>query len=145
MNPAMKQAGFYNRKYEKNIKNIRMQREIMDVYGYTDVAMYIPPDDVGKEGVIAYLVAILEALIKSDRKHTALKKLQGRIWQTRFQNIELEEVMFEDIPKALEKWHASAFKALSLGPKHHFILILLDLRLPFAFKSSSISFEFLCS
>ena len=38
--------------------------------------MPIPPDDAGKEEVIAALVANVEAMIKADRKITALKELQ---------------------------------------------------------------------
>lgn len=36
----------------------------------------IPSDDAGKEEVIAGLVANVEAMIKADRKITALKQLQ---------------------------------------------------------------------
>ena len=39
-------------------------------------AVPVPPDDEGKEEVIAALVANVEAMIKADRKITALKQLQ---------------------------------------------------------------------
>ena len=39
-------------------------------------AQPIPPDDAEKEVVIASLVANVEAMIKADRKVTALKQLQ---------------------------------------------------------------------
>lgn len=73
-------------------------------------AVPIPPDDAGKEEAIAALVANVEAMIKADRKITALKQLQGHIWRTGFQNNELEGVVFEDVPEALQKWHASGIK-----------------------------------
>ena len=38
--------------------------------------MPIPSDDAGKEEVIAALVANVAAMIKADRKITALKELQ---------------------------------------------------------------------
>jgi methylthioribulose 1-phosphate dehydratase/enolase-phosphatase E1 len=44
-------------------------------HGVTD-AVPIPPDYVGKELVIASLVANVEAMIRADRKVTALKQLQ---------------------------------------------------------------------
>ena len=44
------------------------------IYG----AVPIPSDDAGKEEVIAALVANVEAMIKADRKVTALKQLQGK-------------------------------------------------------------------
>ncbi|ONI12716.1 hypothetical protein PRUPE_4G180000 [Prunus persica] len=70
----------------------------------------IPLDDVGKEGVIAALVANVESMIKADRKITALKQLQGHIWRTGYEKKELEGVVFEDVPEALKKWHDSGIK-----------------------------------
>ncbi|KAJ0101931.1 hypothetical protein Patl1_04687 [Pistacia atlantica] len=73
-------------------------------------AVPVPPDDAGKEEVIAALVANVEAMIKADRKITALKQLQGHIWRTGFENNELEGVVFDDVPEALEKWNALGIK-----------------------------------
>ncbi|XP_017971558.1 PREDICTED: probable bifunctional methylthioribulose-1-phosphate dehydratase/enolase-phosphatase E1 2 isoform X4 [Theobroma cacao] len=73
-------------------------------------AVPIPPDYVGKELVIASLAANVEAMINTDRKVTSLKQLEGRIWRTGFQSNELVAVVFEDVPEALEKWHASGIK-----------------------------------
>lgn len=39
-------------------------------------AVPIPPDDAGKNDVIAALVANVDAMIKADRKITSLKQLQ---------------------------------------------------------------------
>uniref|UniRef100_A0A7C8Z5K6 Acireductone synthase n=1 Tax=Opuntia streptacantha TaxID=393608 RepID=A0A7C8Z5K6_OPUST len=75
-----------------------------------DGAIPIPPDDAGKNEVIAALVANVQAMIKADRKITALKQLQGHIWKTGFQNGELEGMVFEDVPEALERWHATGRK-----------------------------------
>ncbi|KAI3466103.1 hypothetical protein Pfo_022766 [Paulownia fortunei] len=68
------------------------------------------PSDGGKEEVIAALVANVEAMTKADRKITALKQLQGHIWRAGFQNNELEGVVFDDVPEALEKWHSLGIK-----------------------------------
>ncbi|XP_057457955.1 probable bifunctional methylthioribulose-1-phosphate dehydratase/enolase-phosphatase E1 [Lotus japonicus] len=73
-------------------------------------AVPIPPDDAGKEKVIDSLVANVDAMIKADRKITALKELQGHIWRTGFENNELEGIVFDDVPEALEKWHALGTK-----------------------------------
>ncbi|XP_057968634.1 probable bifunctional methylthioribulose-1-phosphate dehydratase/enolase-phosphatase E1 1 [Malania oleifera] len=73
-------------------------------------AVPIPPLDAGKEEVIAALVENVEAMIRADRKITALKQLQGHIWRTGFQNNELKGIVFDDVPKAFEKWHASGAK-----------------------------------
>ncbi|PPR95667.1 hypothetical protein GOBAR_AA24994 [Gossypium barbadense] len=73
-------------------------------------AIPIPSEDAGKEEVIASLVANVEAMIKANRKFTALKQLQGHIWRTGFKSNELEGVVFDDVPEALEKWHALGIK-----------------------------------
>lgn len=46
----------------------------------------------------------LKFLIKVDRKSTPLKSLQGQIWQKGYESGELESVMFEDVPRAFERW-----------------------------------------
>ena len=48
----------------------------------------------------------LKFLIEVDRKSTPLKTLQGKIWQAGYESGELESVMFDDIPKAFERWKA---------------------------------------
>ncbi|PNY13078.1 putative bifunctional methylthioribulose-1-phosphate dehydratase/enolase-phosphatase e1-like protein, partial [Trifolium pratense] len=73
-------------------------------------AVPIPPDDAGKEEVIAAIVANVDSMIKADRKITALKELQGHIWQTGYANNELEGIVFDDVPEALEKWNALGIK-----------------------------------
>lgn len=32
--------------------------------------------------------------------------MQGHIWRAGFESKEIEAVVFDDVPKALEKWHA---------------------------------------
>jgi enolase-phosphatase E1 len=46
----------------------------------------------------------LKFLIEVDRKSTPLKSLQGKIWQKGYESGELESVMFEDVPRAFERW-----------------------------------------
>lgn len=50
-------------------------------------AFPIPTDDAGKEEVIAALVANVEAMIRADRKITALKQLQVCIQKHRIGNL----------------------------------------------------------
>ncbi|XP_051124935.1 probable bifunctional methylthioribulose-1-phosphate dehydratase/enolase-phosphatase E1 1 isoform X2 [Andrographis paniculata] len=68
------------------------------------------PADGRKEEVIAAIVANVEAMIKADRKITSLKQLQGHIWRTGFQSKEMETIVFDDVPDALEKWHDHGIK-----------------------------------
>ncbi|KAK9152790.1 hypothetical protein Sjap_000270 [Stephania japonica] len=92
-----------------DIKLLRAQVED-DLKQGVSGAMPIPPDDAGKEKVIAALVANVESMIRADRKVTALKELQGHIWRTGFQGNELEAVVFHDVVEALKNWHASGIK-----------------------------------
>ncbi|KAJ1403441.1 putative bifunctional methylthioribulose-1-phosphate dehydratase/enolase-phosphatase E1 [Sesbania bispinosa] len=100
---------------KEDIKLLRAQVE-SDLDQGIAGAVPIPPDDAGKEEVIAALVANVDAMIKADRKITALKELQGHIWQTGYENNELEGIVFDDVPEALEKWHALGIKVPMVGP-----------------------------
>ncbi|KAK3424357.1 hypothetical protein EUGRSUZ_F01149 [Eucalyptus grandis] len=102
-------ATFETPETRDDIKLLRSQVED-DLKQGVQGAVPIPGDEAGKEQVIAALVANVEAMIKADRKITALKQLQGHIWQTGFENNELEGVVFEDVPKALTNWHSLGIK-----------------------------------
>jgi len=52
------------------------------------------------DGAVAYL----HWLMDRDRKSTALKSLQGRIWKTGFETGALTGTLFADVPAALERW-----------------------------------------
>lgn len=94
---------------QEDIKLLRSQVQEDLEKGVID-AVPIPSEDSGKDVVIAALVANVEAMIKADRKITALKQLQGHIWRTGYQNNELKGIVYEDVPEALDKWHASGIK-----------------------------------
>jgi len=46
----------------------------------------------------------LKFLIEIDRKSTPLKSLQGKIWQKGYESGEIQSVIFEDVPRAFERW-----------------------------------------
>ncbi|KAK9056956.1 hypothetical protein SSX86_024321 [Deinandra increscens subsp. villosa] len=94
---------------QDDIKLLRSQVEDDLQHGVVD-AVPIPSNEAGKQAVIAALVANVEGMIKSDRKITSLKQLQGHIWRTGFEKSELKGVVFDDVPGSLEKWHASGIK-----------------------------------
>ncbi|KAJ8532366.1 hypothetical protein K7X08_012289 [Anisodus acutangulus] len=94
---------------QQDIKLLRAQVQ-QDLENGVAGAVCIPSDDAGKMDVIAALVTNVEAMIKADRKITALKELQGHIWQSGFQNNELQGLVFDDVPEALEKWTALGIK-----------------------------------
>lgn len=47
-------------------------------------------------------------LMDEDRKSTALKSLQGKIWKHGFESGELKGTLFADVPAAFERWSRSA-------------------------------------
>jgi enolase-phosphatase E1 len=57
---------------------------------------------------ISYLLWLMD----QDRKSTALKSIQGRIWAKGYENGELRSEIFPDVPPALERWHATARVAI---------------------------------
>jgi enolase-phosphatase E1 len=46
-------------------------------------------------------------LIDQDRKATPLKTLQGLIWEEGFRNGDLRGQVYDDVPKAFERWQAA--------------------------------------
>jgi enolase-phosphatase E1 len=50
----------------------------------------------------------LHWLMDQDRKSTALKSLQGRIWKSGFEAGELTGTLFPDVPDALRRWSQTA-------------------------------------
>ncbi|MGA8085756.1 MAG: acireductone synthase [Terracidiphilus sp.] len=57
-------------------------------------------------------IPYLNWLMDRDRKSTALKSLQGRIWQRGFESDELTGTLFDDVPSALERWSSAAHVAI---------------------------------
>jgi 2,3-diketo-5-methylthio-1-phosphopentane phosphatase len=51
-------------------------------------------------------------LMDRDRKSTALKSLQGKIWKVGFESGELKGTLFPDVPDALERWSRRALVAI---------------------------------
>jgi len=51
-------------------------------------------------------VPYIDWLIAGDHKSTPLKSLQGRIWAEGYASGELCSQLFDDVPPALERWHA---------------------------------------
>ncbi|MBV8672016.1 MAG: acireductone synthase [Acidobacteriaceae bacterium] len=52
--------------------------------------------------------AYLLWLMGQDRKSTALKSIQGRIWAEGYERGDLHSEVFSDVPAALERWHTDA-------------------------------------
>ena len=57
---------------------------------------------------LIYLIWMMD----HDRKSTALKSLQGKIWKAGFECGELKGTLFADVPDALRRWSANASVAI---------------------------------
>ena len=57
-------------------------------------------------------IAVLLGWIEQDRKHTALKQLQGLIWKTGFEQMHYRGHVYDDVQRALQNWNV---KGVGLG------------------------------
>jgi enolase-phosphatase E1 len=77
---------------EQTVKSLQLEHD-------ADVADNRNPPSWA-EGALAYV----HWLMDSDRKSTALKQLQGRVWLEGYTRGELRGDVFPDVRKALERW-----------------------------------------
>ena len=61
--------------------------------------------DEPRSARLASVATYVEWLMDRDRKSTALKELQGRIWEDGYRRGELVGDVFPDVRPALERWH----------------------------------------
>lgn len=62
---------------------------------------YTVPVDPTEPGSVS---AYLEDLIARDIKSTPLKSIQGKLWREGYESGELRSVVFDDVPRAFERW-----------------------------------------
>lgn len=61
---------------------------------------------------IPRILAYVNWLMDRDRKSTALKSLQGKIWKAGYERGELKSVLFDDVPEAFARWSKQARVAI---------------------------------
>lgn len=61
---------------------------------------------------IPRILRYINWLMDHDRKSTALKSLQGKIWKAGFESGELKGTLYPDVPKALARWAEKARVAI---------------------------------
>ncbi len=79
-----------------------------------DAPSILPHDGaaMSPESAIPRILAYVYWLMDRDRKSTALKSLQGKIWKAGFESGELKGELFEDVPGALTRWAREARVAI---------------------------------
>jgi enolase-phosphatase E1 len=70
-----------------------------------DVIMGAPSASGLLENSIEAILEYYAWLMDRDRKSTALKTMQGRIWEQGYARGELRSVVFPDVRPAFERWH----------------------------------------
>jgi enolase-phosphatase E1 len=65
-----------------------------------------PPAWSADQDTLAAATRYLHWLMDRDRKSTALKALQGRMWEEGFRAGELRSEVYPDVPPAFRRWHA---------------------------------------
>jgi len=75
-----------------------------DQAGAMDDVGVIAADDEGEDAVIQSWVANIHWQMDSDRKTTALKALQGRIWKSGYVDGTLKGQVYPDVPIAFKAW-----------------------------------------
>ena len=58
----------------------------------------------GEPGDLSSATGYADWLMSEDRKSTALKELQGRIWESGYASGELKGIVYDDVPVVLEAW-----------------------------------------
>ena len=58
----------------------------------------------------AVIAETLQGWIDQDRKHTALKALQGMIWMAGYRNRDFTAHMYPDVAPQLQAWHESGYR-----------------------------------
>lgn len=64
-------------------------------------------DEVGEDADDDTLVAALQRWIDEDRKNTALKALQGMIWEDGYRTADFTAHIYPDAARRLREWHAA--------------------------------------
>lgn len=84
----------------ENFSEIQIEIEQLKNERETDIEHKGIFDETSPESIVDYL----KFLIDIDRKSTALKSLQGKIWRKGYESGELVSEVFADVPPAFERW-----------------------------------------
>jgi enolase-phosphatase E1 len=81
-----------------------------EVTGILDSVKKTVREESGKAIATSGCSDVLGEWIKADRKHPALKQLQGLIWQRGFESGELKGHVYPDVPKAFARWKQAGIR-----------------------------------
>jgi enolase-phosphatase E1 len=82
------------------VQDLHAQQQLGERQGLEPPVWVNEPEDARLRSAVGYA----QWLMAKDSKSTALKSLQGRIWQEGFGNGELRGQVYPDVPIAFERW-----------------------------------------
>src|ERR1051325_7448559 len=85
--------------------DVRRDVELLCAENANDVANQLSPPEIADAFKLESIVDYVYWLMDRDRKSTALKSLQGKIWEKGYRSGALKSEVFRDVPLALERWH----------------------------------------
>ena len=98
-------------KKSKGDQGVRADLALLAEENHTEAAEGVPrispvvqPEDVETPRFRLDAMVYLTWLMDRDRKSTALKSLQGKIWKKGFENGELRSTLFPDVAPAFARW-----------------------------------------
>jgi 2,3-diketo-5-methylthio-1-phosphopentane phosphatase len=103
----------------ETMEDVRALRDLSleDEKAHTKGVIVIPPFPTHAaptaaelEPVIAATIANVRWQMSSDRKSTALKRLQGHMWRVGYENGSLISQLFEDVVPAMKRWNDKGIK-----------------------------------
>jgi len=99
------------------------QRDLASHLGAPEIPQHKAPT-APRDSFIQASIAYLLWLMDQDRKSTALKSLQGKIWAEGYDRGQLLSQIFPDVPQALQRWHKQSKIAIyssgSVEAQKHF-------------------------
>jgi len=97
---------------EENLLSLTGENKSLKIEHKEDYAeeFYVKEFD---ENTPASIADYLNFLIDEDRKSTALKSVQGKIWQAGYESGELKSEVFPDVPRAFKRWREQG-KAIAI-------------------------------
>lgn len=78
-----------------------------------DLARGLNPPAFESDESPAPVVRYVHWLMDQDRKSTSLKSLQGKIWEAGYRSGELHGEVYDDVPRAFERWRSQG-KAIAI-------------------------------
>lgn len=106
------QEGFEDRAIRSDLALLAEERQAETDAGAPPVAQSCRRSASGLPGFVPTSLDYLLWLMDRDRKSTALKSLQGKIWKAGYERGELKSELFGDVPGALERWSREARVAI---------------------------------